>query len=253
MRKVAANRAAPETMTLLKRSLAEALGTAFLLAAIVGSGIMADQLSGGNDAIALLANALATGAALMCLIAAFGPISGAHFNPAVSFADAMRGGLGWGEVPAYWLAQIFGAVLGVGLANTMFGFPPFFMSHHVRSGPAQWLAEFVATFGLLTIIWGSVRSRSILTPFSVAAYIVAAYWFTSSTSFANPAVTLARTLSDTFAGIRPQDAPLFIIAQFLGAACATVAFGWLAPTPRDGVDRVLLPHAASLHPRREAK
>jgi glycerol uptake facilitator-like aquaporin len=217
-------------MPLLKRSLAEALGTAFLLAAVVGSGIMADRLSGGNHALALLTNTLATGAALMCLIAAFGPISGAHLNPAVSFADAMRGGLSWHDVPAYWLAQLSGAAVGVAIANAMFGLPLFFISHHARSGSALWLAEFVATFGLLTIIWGSVRSRSIFTPFSVAAYIVAAYWFTSSTSFANPAVTFARSLSDTFAGIRPQDAPPFIIAQFLGAACATLAFGWLAPT-----------------------
>jgi glycerol uptake facilitator-like aquaporin len=228
--------------TLLKRSLVEALGTAALLAAIVGSGIMAERLSGGNHAIALLANTLATGAALMCLIAALGPISGAHFNPAVSFADAMRGGLPWREVPPYWLAQLAGAAAGVAVANTMFGLPLFFISHHARTGPAQWLAEFIATFGLLTVIWGSVRSRSPFISFSVAAYIVAAYWFTSSTSFANPAVTFARSLSDTFAGIRPQDAPPFIVAQVLGAACATLAFMWLAPIPKDGSDPVLLPH-----------
>jgi glycerol uptake facilitator-like aquaporin len=228
--------------TLLKRSLVEALGTAALLAAIVGSGIMAERLSGGNHAIALLANTLATGAALMCLIAALGPISGAHFNPAVSFADAMRGGLPWREVPAYLLAQLAGAAAGVAVANTMFGLPLFFISHHARTGPAQWLAEFVATFGLLTIVWGSVRSRSPFISFSVAAYIVAAYWFTSSTSFANPAVTFARSLSDTFAGIRPQDAPPFIAAQVLGATCATLAFMWLAPIPKDGLDPVLLPH-----------
>ncbi len=228
--------------TLLKRSLVEALGTAALLAAIVGSGIMAERLSGGNHAIALLANTLATGAALMCLIAALGPISGAHFNPAVSFADAMRGGLRWREVPAYWLAQFAGAAAGVAAANTMFGLPVFFISHHARTGTAQWLAEFIATFGLLTIVWGSVRSRSPFISFSVAAYIVAAYWFTSSTSFANPAVTFARSLSDTFAGIRPQDAPPFIVAQVLGAACATLAFMWLAPIPKDGPDPVLLPH-----------
>lgn len=228
--------------TLLKRSLVEALGTAALLAAIVGSGIMAERLSGGNHAIALLANTLATGAALMCLIAALGPISGAHFNPAVSFADAMRGGLRWREVPAYWLAQFAGAAASVAAANTMFGLPVFFISHHARTGTAQWLAEFIATFGLLTIVWGSVRSRSPFISFSVAAYIVAAYWFTSSTSFANPAVTFARSLSDTFAGIRPQDAPPFIVAQVLGAACATLAFMWLAPIPKDGPDPVLLPH-----------
>lgn len=243
-----------KTVNLLKRSLAEALGTTFLLAAIVGSGIMADRLSGGNHAVALLANTLATGAALMCLIATLGPISGAHFNPAVSFADAMRGGLGWREVPVYWLAQVSGAALGVALANAMFGLPVFFISHHVRSGPEQWLAEFVATFGLLIIIWGGVRSHSLFTPLSIAAYIVAAYWFTSSTSFANPAVTLARSLSDTFAGIRPQDAPLFIIAQFFGAACATLAFGWLAPIKEEeAIHNVLLPHAAALRLKREAK
>ncbi|HLY02563.1 MAG TPA: MIP/aquaporin family protein [Candidatus Cybelea sp.] len=229
-------------MTLLKRSLVEALGTAFLLAAIVGSGIMAERLSGGNHAVALLANTLATGAALMCLIAALGPLSGAHFNPVVSFADAMRGGLGWREVPAYWLAQLAGAGAGVAAANAMFGLPPFFISHRARTGPAEWLAEFIATFGLLTIVWGSTRSRSPFIAFSVAAYIAAAYWFTSSTSFANPAVTFARSLSDTFAGIRPQDAPAFIVAQFLGAACATLAFAWLAPISKETFDPALLPH-----------
>jgi glycerol uptake facilitator-like aquaporin len=219
-------------MTLIKRSVAEALGTGFLLASIVGSGIMAERLSDGNQAIALLANTLATGAALACLIAALGPISGAHFNPAVSFADALRGGLPWREVPVYWLGQISGAVIGVAIANAMFGLPVLFTSHHTRSGPPQWLAGFIATFGLLAVIWGCVRSRSVLTPFAVGAYIVAAYWFTSSTSFANPAVTIARTLSDTFAGIRPQDAPAFVVAQFVGAASATLTFKWLAPLPR---------------------
>ncbi|MGA8535368.1 MAG: MIP/aquaporin family protein [Candidatus Tumulicola sp.] len=229
-------------VTLLKRSIAEALGTGFLLASVVGSGIMAQRLSDGNQAIALLANTIATGAALACLIAALGPISGAHFNPAVSFADAVRGGLPWREVPAYWLAQVFGGVAGVAIANAMFGLPVLFASHHTRSGPPQWLAEFVATFGLLAVIWGCVRSRTVLTPLAVAAYIVAAYWFTSSTSFANPAVTLARTLSDTFAGIRPQDAPAFILAQFAGAVCATLTFMWLAPMPATGLDPVLVPH-----------
>ncbi|HEX3368277.1 MAG TPA: aquaporin, partial [Candidatus Cybelea sp.] len=148
---------------------------------------------------------------------------------AVSFAEAMQGGLAWLDVPAYWLAQLFGAVLGVAIANSMFGLPLLFVSHHVRSGAPQWQAEFIATFGLLSVFWGCVRSRSALTPLAVAAYIVAAYWFTSSTSFANPAVTMARTLSDTFAGIRPQDAPAFIAAQFAGAVCATLTFKWLAP------------------------
>jgi glycerol uptake facilitator-like aquaporin len=216
-------------VTLLKRSLAEGLGTAFLLAGVVGSGIMAQRLSEGNAAVALLANTLATGAVLLCLIAALAPISGAHFNPAVSFADAMYGGLPWREVPAYWLAQISGGLLGVAGANTMFALPVFFISRHARGGPGQLLGEFVATFGLLTVIWGCVRWRSPLIAFAVAAYIVAAYWFTSSTSFANPAVTIARSLSDTFAGIRPQDVAPFIGAQFLGAISATLFFRWLAP------------------------
>lgn len=229
-------------MTLLQRSAAETLGTAFLLAGVVGSGIMAERLSGGNHAIALLANTLATGGVLMCLIAALGPISGGHLNPAVSFADALRGGLPWREVPAYVLGQVSGAMIGVAAANAMFGLPLFFVSHHVRTGPTQWLAEFIATFGLLLIVWGCVRARSLFTPFAVAAYIVAAYWFTASTSFANPAVTIARSFSDTFAGIRPQDAPGFILAQILGAACATLVFGWLAPIDTHGADPVLLPH-----------
>lgn len=203
---------------------------------------MAERLSGGNHAIALLANTLATGAVLMCLIAALAPISGAHFNPAVSFADAMQGGLPWREVPAYWLAQVFGGLAGVAAANIMFGLPAFFISHHARSGLSQWFAEFVATFGLLAVIWGCVRSRSPLISFAVAAYITAAYWFTSSTSFANPAVTIARSLSDTFAGIRPQDVAPFVFAQFLGAGFATLAFGWLAPAQRRGRDPVLVEH-----------
>jgi glycerol uptake facilitator-like aquaporin len=214
-------------VTLQRRCAAEAIGTAFLLVGVVGSGIMAERLSDGNTAIALLANTLATGAVLMCLIAALGPISGAHFNPAVSIADAVRGGLTWSEASLYVSAQILGALAGVASANTMFGLPLFFVSHRVRSGPAQWFAEFVATFGLLLVIWGCVRFKSALVSIAVAAYIVAAYWFTSSTSFANPAVTIARTLSDTFAGIRPQDAPSFIIAQLLGAICATLLFRWI--------------------------
>lgn len=212
-----------------KRLAAEALGTAFLLAGVVGSGIMAQRLSGGNLGIALLANTIATGGVLMCLIAALAPISGAHFNPAVSIADAVRGGLHWREVPLYILAQVCGALAGVAVANAMFGLPLFFVSHRARSGPAQWLSEFVATFGLVIVIWGCVRFSSSFVSFAVAAYIVAAYWFTSSTSFANPAVTIARSLSDTFAGIRPQDAPAFIGAQLLGAICATLLFQWFAP------------------------
>lgn len=222
---------------LLKRCAAEALGTAFLLAGVVGSGIMAERLSGGNQAIALLTNTIATGAVLMCLIAALASISGAHFNPAVSFADAIRGGLSWQEVPAYWLAQVSGAVIGVAAADVMFGLPPFSLSHRARSGPALWFGEFIATFGLLVVIWGCARSRSSLTASAVAAYIVAAYWFTSSTSFANPAVTLARSLSDTFAGIRPHDTAPFVLAQFFGATCATLVFAWLGPTHRPSLKR----------------
>jgi glycerol uptake facilitator-like aquaporin len=216
-------------MTLGRRAAVEAIGTAFLLAAVVGSGIMADRLSNGNSALALLANTLATGGVLMCLIAALGPVSGGHFNPAVSLGEAIRGGLPWRESVAYIGAQVAGGIAGVATANTMFGLPLFFVSRHARSGGAQVFAEFVATFGLLLIVWGCVRFRSAFVSFAVAAYIAAAYWFTSSTSFANPAVTIARSLSDTFAGIRPQDVPAFVLAQLLGAVVATLLFAWLAP------------------------
>ena len=215
---------------LAKRAVTEALGSCFLLATVVGSGIMAERLSQGNVAIALLANTLATGGILICLITALAPLSGAHLNPAVSIADAVQGGLPWSDVPAYVIAQIAGAVAGVAAADVMFGLPIFFASHHARSGPAIVFAEFVATFGLLFVIWGCSRSHSKNTAVAVAAYIVAAYWFTSSTSFANPAVTIARSLSDTFAGIRPQDAPGFVAAQLAGALCATALFRWLAPS-----------------------
>lgn len=214
---------------MVRRAVAEALGTGFLLAAVVGSGIMGERLAGGNLAIALLANTIATGAALVTLILTFGPISGAHFNPAVTLADASQGGLAWREVPAYLGAQIAGAFAGVATAHTMFGQPVFFASSHVRSGGAQFFSEFIATFGLLSIIWGCARLRASAVPFAVGAYITGAYWFTASTSFANPAVTLARTVSDTFAGIRPADAPGFIVAQFAGAAAATLLFRWLVP------------------------
>ncbi len=212
-----------------RRAAAEALGTAFLLAVVVGSGIMGERLAGGNVAIALLANTLATGAGLVALILTFGSVSGAHFNPAVSLADATQGGLPWRDVPVYILAQVGGAFAGVAVAHLMFGEPLFFASTHVRAGTAQLLAEFVATFGLLATIWGTVRTRPAAVPFSVGAYITAAYWFTSSTSFANPAVTLARAASNTFAGIRPADAPGFIAAQLLGAAAGTATFAWLIP------------------------
>ena len=227
---------------LKRRLVAEALGTAMLLAAVVGSGIMGERLAGGNMAVALLANAIATGAALVALILTFGSISGAHFNPAVTLADATLGGMRWREVPGYILAQIAGAFAGVAAANVMFGLPVFFASHHQRSGGRQLFSEFVATFGLLAVIWGCARAHSAATPFAVAAYITAAYWFTASTSFANPAVTLARSASDTFAGIRPGDTPGFILAQLLGAAAATLLFRWLIPTLPQAADSVIAPH-----------
>jgi glycerol uptake facilitator-like aquaporin len=223
---------------LSRRLVSEAIGTALLLSAVVGSGIMGERLAGGNVAVALLANTLATGAALVALILTFGPISGAHFNPAVTLADAAQGGLAWSEVPPYVAAQVAGAFVGVAAAHLMFEVPLFFASQHARTGVAQAFSEFVATFGLLAVIWGCVRSRATAVPFAVAAYITAAYWFTASTSFANPAVTLARSATDTFAGIRPADAPAFIVAQLLGAAAATGLFRWLLPPPRRAVPEV---------------
>ncbi len=221
---------------------AEALGTAMLLAAIVGSGIMGERLAGGNVAIALLANTLATGAMLVALILTFGPISGAHFNPAVTFADASQGGLPWPEVPGYVLAQLIGAFAGVGAAHLMFGEPLFRASSRIRAGGAQLFSEFIATFGLLAVIWGCARLRSSAVPFAVGAYITGAYWFTASTSFANPAVTLARSVSDTFAGIRPADAPGFIVAQLAGAAAATILFRWLVPSLAKDAASVVVSH-----------
>ncbi|WP_426342353.1 MIP/aquaporin family protein [Pseudoduganella sp. S-14] len=218
-------------MTLSRRIVSETLGTALLLAVVVGSGIMAERLSGGNVAIALLANTIATGAGLVALILMFGTISGAHFNPAVTLSEAWQGNLPAREALPYIVAQIAGAFAGVVVAHAMFGEPAFFASEHVRSGPAQWWSEFVATFGLLGVIIGCSRSRPSITPFAVAAYITSAYWFTASTSFANPAVTLARAATNTFAGIRPTDAPGFIFAQLLGAAAATLLFTWLYPAP----------------------
>lgn len=227
---------------MVRRAVAEALGTAFLLATVVGSGIMGERLSGGNVAIALLANTMATGAILVTLILTFGPISGAHFNPAVTLADASQGGLAWREVPIYIAAQISGAFAGVAAAHLMFSEPLFFASHHVRTGGAQLWSEFVATFGLLSIIWGCARLRSTAVPFAVGSYITAAYWFTASTSFANPAVTLARAASDTFAGIRPADAPGFIAAQLAGAAASTILFRWLVPSLPKDAPRVVVEH-----------
>ncbi len=233
-------------MMLVRRATAELIGTALLLAAVVGSGIMGERLAGGNIAIALLANTIATGAALVALILTFGPISGAHFNPAVTLADASQGGLAWREVPAYILAQIIGAFGGVAAANLMFEHPIFFAARHIRQGNAQLFSEFIATFGLLAVIWGCSRRRAETVPFAIGAYITAAYWFTSSTSFANPAVTLARSASDTFAGIRPDDVPGFIAAQLVGAAAATALFRWLVPSiPKDTPD-VVVPHSTGI-------
>jgi glycerol uptake facilitator-like aquaporin len=225
-----------------RRAVAEAIGTAFLLAAIVGSGIMGERLAGGNVAVALLANTMATGAALVALIFTFGPISGAHFNPAVTLADASQRGLAWREAPVYVAAQIIGAFAGVAAAHLMFGEPLFFASRHVRAGGAQVFSEFVATFGLLSVIWGCVRLRSSAVPFAVGAYITAGYWFTSSTSFANPAVTLARAASDTFSGIRPVDAPGFILAQLAGAMAATFLFRWLVPSLPKDASHIVVAH-----------
>lgn len=225
-----------------RRLVAEFLGTGLLVATVVGSGIMAERLANGNVALALLANTLATGAALVALILTFGPISGAHFNPVVSVADALEQGLPWSETLPYILAQVFGGIGGTLLAHVMFSLPFVSLSQHVRSGPAQFVSEFTATFGLLSVIWGCSRSRSNVVPFAVGSYITAAYWFTSSTSFANPAVTIARALSDTFAGIRPVDAPLFIVAQFTGGIAATLLFRWLIPNLPSVAPDVLVAH-----------
>ena len=212
-----------------RRIVAEGVGTALLLATVVGSGIMGERLAGGNIAIALLANTLATGAALAALILTFGPVSGAHFNPAVTIADASQEGVPWRIVPGYVIAQVAGAVIGVFAAHAMFSEPLLMVSTHQRSGASQVFSEFVATFGLLSVIWGCSRRRPSTVPFAVAAYIVAAYWFTASTSFANPAVTIARAFTNTFSGIRPADVPGFLVGQGAGAAVATLLFRWLMP------------------------
>jgi glycerol uptake facilitator-like aquaporin len=221
---------------------AEGVGTAMLLAAVVGSGIMGERLAGGNVAVALLANTLATGAALVALITTFGPISGAHFNPAVTLADASQGGLPWTVAAGYVVVQFTGAIGGVAVAHLMFDQPLLSLSTHVRSGASQVFSEFVATFGLLAVIWGVSRRRAAVVPFAVAAYITAAYWFTASTSFANPAVTVARAFTDTFAGIRPVDVPGFLTGQIAGAAAATVFFRWLVPSLPGEAEDVVMPH-----------
>jgi glycerol uptake facilitator-like aquaporin len=217
-----------------QRLTAEGVGTALLLATVVGSGMMGEQLSGGNVALALLANSIATGAGLAALILTFGPVSGAHFNPAVSLAGAWQGESSWRDAALYVLAQLAGAVSGVAAAHAMFGKPVFFASQHVRSGAAQLFSEFLATFGLLAVIQGCARRQPGVVAFAVAAYIAAAYWFTASTSFANPAVTVARALTGTFAGIRPADVPGFVVAQLAGAAAASALFRWLVPAPSTG-------------------
>jgi len=213
-------RPAALTRPVVREAFIEFVATAFLLIAVVGSGIMAERLCGGNVGLALLANAIATGGALVALILAFGPQSGAHMNPAVTLAAAATEGLRWHAVPAYIAAQIAGAIVGVWLAHIMFDLPIWQLSQHARAGLPQWVAEVIATFGLLTVIWGCRAHREPVTAFAVAAYITGAYWFTASTSFANPAVTIARSLTDTFAGIRPVDAPGFILAQLAGLALA---------------------------------
>ena len=217
---------------LLRRTVAEFIGTLFLLAAVVGSGIMGERLAAGNVALALLANTIATGTALIALILAFGPISGAHLNPAVTLADAWTGGTPWRETPVYIAAQLAGGIAGVTLAHLMFGLSAVSASTHPRNGFAQLLSEFIATFGLLAVILGCARSRPSVVPVAVGAYITAAYWFTASTSFANPAVTIARSMTNTFAGIQPSDIAGFVAAQLAGALAATLLFQWLVPLPK---------------------
>jgi glycerol uptake facilitator-like aquaporin len=240
--------AAHDRASLKRRMVAEAIGTALLLATVVGSGIMGERLAGGNVAIALLANALATGCGLVAFILALGPISGAHFNPVVTLAGGVLGGLPWRDVPGYLAAQFLGAFIGVALAHAMFDLPLFAASHHAREGFAIVLSDCVATFGLLAVILGTVRSRPSAAPYAVGAYITAGYWFTASTAIANPAVTLARACTDTFSGVRPSDAPGLIAAQLVGAALATGVFRWLAPTlPRSAAD-IVQPQVAEDRP-----
>jgi glycerol uptake facilitator-like aquaporin len=226
----------PPQADLPRRVAAEALGSALLLAIVIGSGIMGERLAGGNIAVALLGNTIATGAGLVVLILVFGPLSGAHFNPAVTLAFALRGRIGVPAAMLYLLAQAGGAILGAIVAHAMFEEPLLSTSTHMRSGPSQWLGEFVATFGLILTIFGCLRSRPEATPFAVGLFIVAGYWFTSSTSFANPTVTIARAMTDTFAGIRPLDAPAFILAQLAGAGAATLLSSWLLDFGRQPPD-----------------
>ncbi len=224
-------------VSLQRRLAAEALGTALLLATVIGSGIMGERLSGGNVAIALLVNSTATGCGLVAFISVFAPISGAHFNPAVTLVSALAREIAWRDAWAYVAVQIAAAFVGVAAAHLMFEEPLFSASQHVRSGGAQWWSEFVATFGLIATIIGCARSRPAMIAVAVGAYIAAAYWFTASTSFANPAVTLARAASDTFAGISPEDVPAFVVAQFTGALAAAGVMRWLtSPTAASRTD-----------------
>jgi glycerol uptake facilitator-like aquaporin len=236
-----------------RRLVAEGLGTALLLTAVVGSGIMGDRLSGGVAGLALLANTVATGATLVVLILAFGPLSGAHFNPVVSLCAATRGSFAWKDVASYAAAQILGALAGVWLAHTMFAEPLWQVSTHARSGLPQVVSEFVATFGLLFVIWSCERTRPGVVPFAVGLYITGAYWFTASTSFANPAVTIARSVTNTFAGIRPLDVLPFIGAQVVGALSAAALHEWLTATTNPAHDaessQLPQPRAAALRNR----
>jgi len=218
--------------SLSRRLAAEFIGTSFLVAAVVGSGIMGERLSGGSVSLCLLENTLATGAALVALILAFGPVSGAHLNPAVSLASGMAGALPWPEVASYTAAQVLGGIAGVVITHLMFSLPALQASQHARSGPAQFLSECVATFGLLAVIEGCSRARPEGVAYAVGAYITAAYWFTASTAFANPALTIARSLSNTFAGIRPVDVVPFFAAQVLGATGAALFIRWLVRAPK---------------------
>jgi len=221
------------TQPLARRLLAEGIGSAFLFATVIGSGIMAQRLAGGNVAIALLGNTLATGAILFVLITMLGPISGAHFNPAVTMVAAGRGDLGWRDAVLYMIAQLACGIAGVFIAHLMFDVPVLQVSTHARTGIGQWAGEAVATFGLILTILGTVRHRPDWVPASVALYITAAYWFTSSTSFANPAITVARSLSDSFAGIAPHDVPMFVVAQLAGAVAAARVARILFPATPD--------------------
>ncbi|HXH68768.1 MAG TPA: MIP/aquaporin family protein [Pyrinomonadaceae bacterium] len=220
-------------MELKRKAVSEFVGTAFLLAVVVGSGIMGEKLADGNDAVALLANSIATGAGLIFLILSFGYVSGAHFNPAVTLTEVFRGTMSWRVSFIYIISQITGAFFGVGIANLMFDLPVYFASTKIRAGSSQYLSEFVATFGLIAVVRCGVKFRPNLVFLMVAAYITAAYWFTASTSFANPAVTLARSVSNTFAGINPSNVPMFIAAQLLGAFLATFVFNWLLEEKRN--------------------